>query len=343
MQFEPTRLVLARRRRGLSITALAKMTGTTSRSISAYENGEWTPNDDSVQAIASVLEFPAEFFLDSALDEVPVDSVSFRALSKMTARQRDAALGAGAIGTLIDSWIQSRFALPSVEVPSLTGYDPEMAAETLRAKWGLGLRPLGNVIHLVESKGVRVYSLPDDTANLDAFSLYRSGRPYIFLNTQKTGERGRFDVAHELGHLVLHQEHLPVHGPSAESEANRFAAAFLMPKGAVVAKGLCNASVNETLAAKGTWQVAAMALTHRLHELNLLTDWGYRANCVQLSRMGYRSSEPNGIPRETSQLLSKVLRELRKEGISTARIADQLNISQADLNSHLFGLALLIA
>lgn len=343
MQFEPTRLTLARRRRGLSLTALAKLTATTSRSISAYENGEWTPNSDSIQAIASALDFPVEFFLEPAIDEVPVDSVSFRALSKMTARQRDAALGAGAIASLIDSWIQQRFALPKADLPSLTGYDPELAAETLRAKWGLGMRPLGNTVHLVESKGVRVYSLPYDTANLDAFSLFRSERPYIFINTQKSGERGRFDVAHELGHLVLHQEHLPVHGPAAEAEANKFAAAFLMPRGSVLARGLHNASVAETLKAKITWQVAAMALTHRLHELDLLTDWGYRANCVQLSRMGYRSSEPNGIPRETSQLLSKVLKELRREGTTTSRLADELNISQQDLSSHLFGLTLMAA
>lgn len=343
MQFEPTRLTLARRRRGLSLTALAQRTGTSSRSISAYENGEWMPNDDSIRSLAAALDFPPKFFLAAALDEVPVDSVSFRALSKMTARQRDAALGAGAIASLIDTWIQTRFALPPADIPSLTGYDPELAADTLRAKWGLGMRPLGNTIHLVESRGVRVYSLPVDTANLDAFSMYRSGRPYIFLNTQKSGERGRFDVAHELGHLVLHQEHLPVHGPAAEAEANQFASAFLMPKGAVVSKDLRNASVAATLAAKSTWQVAAMALTHRLHELSLLTDWGYRANCVQLSRMGYRSSEPNGIPRETSQLLSKVLRELRKEKISTTRLAEDLDISHADLSSHLFGLTLVAA
>jgi hypothetical protein len=57
-----------------------------------------------------------------------------------------------------------------------------------------------------------------------------------------------------------------------------------------------------------------MALTHRLYELNLLTEWGYRAICVQLSRPGYRRPEPDGISRESSQLLSKVFRSVREKG-----------------------------
>jgi hypothetical protein len=81
-----------------------------------------------------------------------------------------------------------------------------------------------------------------------------------------------------------------------------------------------------------------MALTHRLHELGLLTEWGYRTACVSLSRLGYRRAEPGGIPRETSQLLSKVFRSLRDDGVPPRRIARDLAMSVAELNSHVFGL-----
>jgi len=154
-----------------------------------------------------------------------------------------------------------------------------------------GVAPLGNLVRLLEAHGARVYSLAADCAAVDAFSFVWRQTPYVLLNTAKSGERGRFDAAHELGHLVLHSEHRVPHGPDAEQEANRFAAAFLMPRASVLAHGLPDAGIDRILTTKQTWRVAAMALTHRLHELDLLTDWGYRTACVDLSRRGYRTSD----------------------------------------------------
>jgi Zn-dependent peptidase ImmA (M78 family) len=183
-----------------------------------------------------------------------------------------------------------------------------------------------------------VFSLATDCAAVDAFSFVWRETPYVLLNTGKSGERGRFDAAHELGHLVLHSEHRVPHGPDAEHEANRFAAAFLMPRASVLAQGLAGAGIDRILDAKQIWRVAAMALTHRLHELGLLTDWGYRAACVDLSRRGYRTGEPGGIPRETSRLLEKVLHQLRLEGTTPAAVARDLHITPGELNRHVFGL-----
>ena len=84
-----------------------------------------------------------------------------------------------------------------------------------------------------------------------------------------------------------------------------------------------------------------MALTHRLYELSLLTDWGYRDGCVQLSRLGYRSSEPGGITRESSQLPAKVLAQARQQGETPAAIAEAVGIDVAELHAHMFGLALM--
>ena len=190
----------------------------------------------------------------------------------------------------------------------------------------------------MESHGIRVFSLAEECAAIDAFSLYWHGTPFAFLNTMKSGERGRFDGAHELGHLVLHTEHRVPHGPDAEQEANRFAAAFLMPAHTVITCRLANATTDHILQAKHIWTVSAMALTHRLHELGLLTEWGYRTACVDLSRLGYRTAEPGGIPHESSQLLAKVLRTLCDEGTTPAQIAADLAMSVTELNSHIFGL-----
>jgi Zn-dependent peptidase ImmA (M78 family)/DNA-binding XRE family transcriptional regulator len=336
----PSRLAIARKRRALTLTRLAGLAGLSTRSVSLYENGRAEPSPLTLRRLAAVLDVAPEFLSGPDVEEVPLDAVSFRALSKMTARQRDSALAAGRIALLINDWIETRFTLPPADIPVLTGEDPESAAEVVRARWGLGERPVRNVLHLVEAHGVRVYSLTEENNQLDAYSLYWHGQPFIFLNTGKSGERGRFDAAHELGHLVLHGEHLTPNRPGAESEANRFAAAFLMPRASVLAHGLRDAAPNRILRAKRAWKVSALALTHRLHELELLTDWGYRAACVQLAALGYRTAEPQGIERESSQLLAKVFRSLRDHGETPADIAAAIGITTAELRAHVFGLTL---
>jgi len=335
----PSRLKLARKRRGLTATALGRAVEVTPRTISRWEDGEVEPQPANVEALAQALEVPTSFFTAADLDFVPIAAVSFRALSKMTARQRDSATAAGAIAVDLGNWIDSRFRLPARNLPTLEGYDPERAAAVVRERWGLGQTPMHNLVHLLEAQGVRVFSLASDVATVDAYSFTMEGVPHIFLNTEKTGERRRFDAAHELGHLVLHCGDEVPHGKAAEQEAQAFAAALLMPRTTVLAAGLRNASVDRILRAKGRWKVAAMALTHRLNELGLLTDWGYRDACVRLSQMGYRSGEPSGaIVPETSQVLAKVFKSLRDQGVGAAEVATQLNITQHELSRHVFGL-----
>jgi Zn-dependent peptidase ImmA (M78 family)/DNA-binding XRE family transcriptional regulator len=334
----PSRLTLARQRRGMTLVQLATVSGVSVRSLSAYENGRQQPNQGTVGRLAGALEMPAGFLYAGDVDEIPPEAVSFRAPSKLTAAQRDAARAAGRIALLLAEWIEQRFQLPAPDVPSLSKQDPETAAEVVRAGWGLGVAPLGNLVWLLEAHGVRVFSLAVDCAAVDAFSFTWHQRPYVLLNTVKSGERGRFDAAHELGHLVLHGGHGLPHGPEAEQEANRFAAAFLMPRASVLAARLVGATSDRILAAKSIWRVAATALTYRLRELDLLTEWGYRTACVDLSRRGYRTGEPGGIPRESSQLLDQVLRHLRAEGVSAADVARELHLFRDELGRHVFGL-----
>jgi Zn-dependent peptidase ImmA (M78 family)/DNA-binding XRE family transcriptional regulator len=334
----PSRLTLARKRRGQTLVQLAAAVGLSARSLSGYENGRQEPNPGTLRRLAAALDVPAGFLTGDDIDEIPIDAISFRAPSKLTAGQRDTARAAARIALLLAEWIEQRFHLPEPDVPSLPTLDPETAAEVVRARWGLGVAPLGNLVRLLEAHGIRVFSLAADCAAVDAFSLVWQQTPYVLLNTTKSGEGGRFDAAHELGHLVLHSEHRLPHGPDAEHDANRFAAAFLMPRASILAHGLTGATSDHILAAKQTWRVSAMALTHRLHELGLLTDWGHRTACVDLSRRGYRTAEPGGIPRETSPLLEAVFHTLRAEGTTPAQIARDLHVTTAELNRHVFGL-----
>jgi Zn-dependent peptidase ImmA (M78 family) len=199
------------------------------------------------------------------------------------------------------------------------------------------------MVKLLESKGVGVFSLCEDTKNVDAFSCWRGERPFVFLNTFKSTERSRFDAAHELGHLVMHADIDTPRGRDREHEANRFAAAFLIPEDDVLAQGLRNAGVDQVLAAKERWGVAAMALAHRLHDLGVTSDWTYAMTCRRLSELGYRRGEPDESPpneREASQVLEKAFSLLRSRGMGQSDVAAALRIHPADLQDLLFGLTL---
>jgi Zn-dependent peptidase ImmA (M78 family) len=341
MEFNPSRLVLARKRRGLSKTTLAQQSRISVRSLTYYESksSPVTPSTEHLNVLAEKLEFPAEFFFGPDIELLDCDAASFRALTKMTASQRDTALAAGSIAKCLCDWIEHRFELPGPKLPSLRELDPEAAAHVLRTEWGLGERPLPNTVHLLESRGVRVFSLPVDSRRVDAFSLWHKGTPFVFLNTKESAEHARFDAAHELGHLTMHTHGTP-RSREVETEADKFASSFLMPRGDVYGHvpPPRTITVNVIHSLKKRWGVSAFALAYRLHKLEIITDWQYRSLCVQLSRTGYKTGETDGTPRDTSQLLAKVFTALRAEGVTRGAIARDLSLPLAEIESYLVGL-----
>jgi Zn-dependent peptidase ImmA (M78 family)/transcriptional regulator with XRE-family HTH domain len=340
--FVPSRLTAARKRRGETITSLSVLSGISTKSISDYENGKREPSGDTIAKLSEALQVPPAYFASPALDEVPEEAVSFRARSKMSARSREMALTIASHAVELRRWIDTSYQTPAVDVPTLHRYTgtggAALAAEVVRAKWGLGQAPVGNMVHLLELHGIAVFSVmpPQQKDALDAFSFRIRGRPYVLLNTAKSAERGRFDAAHELAHLVLHGEST---GPDAEHEADAFASSFLMPASDVRAHSRMNMSVDEIIRKKRRWRVAAIALAYRLHDLRLLSDWLYHTTCVNLSRMGYRSGEPGGIERESSRLLSQVMADVLTTSGGFGGLRDALSVEAHDINDLMFDLA----
>lgn len=335
-QFNPNRLSIARKRRLLNKKEFADLVGVSAHTITRCEQGETIPTDDNVSRFSEVTGFPVNFFYRADLEIADADMVSFRSQRAMTAAERDAALAAGAIGFDISDWVESRFHLPSVKVPDLNTYDPEVAAIMLRQDWGIGEEPVSNIIHLLESKGVRVFSLAENSKRVNAFSLWRNDKPYVFLNTMKTAENSRFDAAHELGHLTLHQDGSTT-GREAEDEANRFASAFLLPQAAILAHMRPGASLEQMIVAKRKWRVSLSAFVVRLHRLRLLSDWHYRDCCIQI-RSRYGINEPNGIERERSVVWLKVMKTLWSERVTQLDIAKALDVPESEVSTLIFGI-----
>lgn len=338
MTFNAARLILARRRRGMTKVELAERARLSTRILTSYEAAAAQPSEETLAILARELKFPVEFFCgETELAPPDPDAASFRAYTSMSASRRDAVLSAGAFAFALAGYIAERFELPPPSIPDMHGFEAEASAEALRNRWGLGELSIRNMIHLLEAHGVRVFSLAEECRDVNAFSTWHADVPFVFLNTMKTAESSRFDAAHELGHLVLHRRGGP-RSRDTEREADRFASAFLMPRGSVLAHAPRFCSIAVLVKLKKLWGVSALALAHRFHDLGVITDWVYRSNCIDLSKAGGRTAEIEGGERETSQVLNKVFEALRADGVSKRDVAKALSLPVEELNALVFGL-----
>lgn len=341
-EINPKQITFARVRRRLNKAQLAKELGVTSRSLQNYETGASAPDAELLARMAKLLKFPQQFFfIDEDMPEIKEHAVSFRKLSKMTDAMKACAFAAGAIAFQVNQWVEDRFSLPQADLPDLSDLNPEAAAATLRRAWGLGNAPIPNMVHLLESKGIRVFSLAEETREVDAFCTWYEGKPFVFLNTIKSAERSRFDAAHELGHLVrdiYSMQHGQSHGPEMEREADAFASAFLMPKESVAANQPPAYTVKYLMKLKHYWGVSLAALAYRFNSLGLISEWNYRSLCIEIAKSGYRTKEPEPMERETSQLLTKVLEILHSRKQGRREIAESLCLSVDEINALTFQL-----
>jgi Zn-dependent peptidase ImmA (M78 family)/DNA-binding XRE family transcriptional regulator len=351
--FNPARLTLARERNGLTKQGLATLCDVSRRTVTAWESGE--VDAPPLELIAEKLHFPLNFFLADDPPCIARDGVSFRALSSMTARQVDRVLAASALALELSAWMDQRYNTPPPDLPDLAesrdSGDPEIsqdrqelvpavAAESLRSIWSLPSGPFKTLLPFLEKRGVRIFSLPVDDREVDAFSFWQEDRPFIFLNTGKSAERIRFDLAHELGHLLMHRGINTQRSRNCEQQAQDFAASLLMPADALYAQIIGTLRLEDIFKLKRYWRVSAVAMVHRLWTLSIISDWHYRAWIIELSQQGYRSSEPGGIHPEHSLLLKQLFQVTREDGLSSRGIASELSIPEDDLDGMVFGLAI---
>lgn len=322
--FSATRLSIARQRRQLTKKGLAELAGLSVPTLTRLDGGKNEPDRETVLALARALNFPFEFFYLDDCEVLRPEAVSFRSLSTLSARQRDAALAAGSFAFELHDWVSERFELPNPQLLDLRDEDPILAAETLRSHWGLGTQPIEHMVKLLESKGVRVFALAEQHKHVDAFSIWHKEVPFVFLNTFKSAERSRFDAAHEIAHLCLH-----LHGKISldrnfEREADSFASAFLIHHSDLLAYLPRQPSLAQLVNVKKRWGVSVSALARTAHDANLISEWHYESLSKQISFLGYRSKEPEGRARERSVLWRMVFEALWKDGLTRESIAKAL-------------------
>ena len=333
-RISPSRITVARLRRGLTKAELAANLDIAPTTLSRWENEGPPPShtESLIEHLEAALGFTAGYFISEELEVPSTDSTLFRAGSRATQRQKSVAVASGANASTLLAWLRRNFNFPEPDLPDFSGFTPSEAARHARTIWQLGDRPVPNSVQLAESLGIAVMGLPPAASAVDAFSMWDGEQPLIFLARRRTPEGTRFDLAHELGHLLLHSSDDPRNGAREEDEANQFAADFLIPPGIVHAHLRLHASLDDILRLKTALKVSAMAMLRAAYHHGKLSEREYHSHLTALSARGFRTDEPGStLQYERSRIFDYVLSP--EGGASISRIADETQLPPQDLHA----------
>ena len=336
---QPARLRLARTLRGMRQNRLAEQVGVTPAAISQYESGAGAPRAETLERIAVVLGCSPEFFL-RPWRPVSEESPFFRSRRSTSQHERDRAeayaLALAEIAELLERYVElpeSRFDTQLPMVDDAPGEYVERAASEMRAAWRIPAGPIPNVVRLLEARGAIVAAVGVFDPRLDAFSIRAVHRPVVVLCSDAgTAARRRFDAAHEIGHLVMHERPAEANAVQ-ERQAHRFAAGLLMPEDEIE-PWLPRRSNELELLEEGsrTWGVSMQALLFRARTLGTLSEDAFRRAMQRMSAAGWRTREPIDIgPAEAPELLGRAVAALPAAGSSIEAIASQFGIPASRL------------
>ncbi|WP_269810148.1 helix-turn-helix domain-containing protein [Kineosporia rhizophila] len=208
---------------------------------------------------------------------------------------------------------------------------PTGLAQEIREMAGIGGKPVASVAQIVEGIGVPIMRRPltaptprVGSVGQDGISMSGAGRhPVIIVNEGLSPDRERFTIAHELGHIVLHQGMAASADDEVESEANDFAARLLLPRESMddALEGMTEGNLRSLLELKNEWGVSISALIEQGKRLGKIDSETYRKLRIRLARMGWDKLEPGDVQREELLLLGDILERLRQQGLSETDLA----------------------
>lgn len=320
--------------------------------ISQYENGLWTPSPDVLKRLASQLHLPVHYFFEPnsrSLAEEGGSLLFFRSLKSSTKVSRISAERRFSWQKQSFQYLQEFVEFPKSNLPEISiSRDPsdigleeiEEIAVKARSHWNLGLRPVGNLVGLLERHGVIVTRQTLGSNALDAFSQFlpELNRGFVVLGSDKAvGCRSRFDAAHELGHLLLHR-HLttPALFEEVEAQAHRFAAAFLFPAAAFSSEFYAP-TLDSFRILKSRWRVSISMLISRARQLAFITEQQEKFLRIGYTRRGWvRNGEPLDdqiLPEQPTMLRDAVTMLLQNGVIQREDLLTHLPFFSEDIES----------
>lgn len=339
------RLQRARKAAGLGLRALAEQAELSHTTISKFENEQQTPSSAQLIKLSKILGVRTEYFFRP--QTLTITGIEYRKKSSLPQKslakiQADIFDQAERWYELLNLYPQSpiqRFALP-VGLPVLieSAEQIENLAETVRAAWSLGLGCIPDMIDTLESLGVMVIgSTVDDSKKFDGLAGMINDMPVVVVGADWSGDRQRFTLAHELGHLLLKGRLSENLLADEEKLCNHFAGAFLLPKSKLIehlGKKRHRLEVNELHLLKHEFGLSMQGILFRALQAEIITHATFQGMCIRFSKMGWKASEPgNPYPAEQTILFKQlVYRALAEDYFGESKAAELLGLPVAQFH-----------
>lgn len=340
----PEMITRSREFRGLKQIEFSKLLdGINQATLSRIERGIIEVTEGQLKQISKVLNFPESYFKQN---------IHFRLSSELNFRKRanvksiDKRQLEATINILIKS-IDNLFLevelpdykIPEVDYETYNEYDyPSIVAEQVRKYYKLGEGPIENINNILEANGIIVIELTNTISEFDGVSAFtEKGRPIIILNENKPNDRKRFNLAHELGHLVMHEQDFVAPYRDKEKEANEFAGSFLFPKRSIQNR-LHGLTLREAIRLKSIWHVSIASIITNARRYGEITKREQTNLMIELSRNGWRKNEPGNVEIDKPRLLNYILDYFTNDlDYSDEQIAKLMNLSLEDFRFFIKG------
>ena len=330
------RLVLARESRGMLQSELAKITDISQAKISKMESGILEVSEENLEKIAEKLEYPESFFFEFS-EVYPLGLHYFRKHKSIPGRQLKAIeayvnLRRGEIEKLLRSVeFGTDRKIPHCDIEDEKyNNSPEAIANSVRKYWKIPRGPIDNMTDLLESAGILVIPCDFGTREFSGVGTWtREGVSLIFINKTMPGDRMRFTLAHELGHIIMHR----LETETSEKEADRFASEFLMPA-EDIRHQLFGLTLDKAAQLKLNWKVSMASIIMKGQTLEIDNNYSYL--WIQMSKLGYRLNEPieYSVPQEKPTLFGEMVStHLNELGFTAKELARMFTIHEDELRS----------
>ena len=331
-------IVLAREARGITQLELAEKIGVANTTLSKMEKGDLNTSDEAIGLIAEETNFPVSFFnqendiYPEHLNYRKRDSVAQKLLTPLNANVNIVRLH---IQRLLSELNIRKSDLPSFEVNDKN--TPATIAKKIRKAWKVDSPIIEKIVELFESKGIVVTSFDFGTERVDSRCVLTDDlQPIIIYNNTLLGDRQRFSLAFQLGHLVMHTSTSVDWERDVAHEANLFASEFLMPEAAI--RGDFENGVTLPLLGelKRKWKVSMISLLYRADDLGYLTPNQKRYLLQQFNEQKMRRREPKelDVPIERESLVKKWIKELKtKQKLNDKGVASLFHLNMDEFTT----------
>ena len=353
LPINPARLKMARISRGYSLGDLENLIGVSKQYLSKCELGNANPSG-VINKLIDLLDYPLSFFLKPLTNEETASATYFRSRKTTPQKLKEAADKKVYIFDEIKKYFEKYINYPKVNLPdipnelikdSYTINEMERIAIFVRNYWGLGNGPIDNVISILQENGIIISKIKVRNNKIDAFSKWIDGTPYIFLSIDKgSAVRSRFDISHELCHLLLHsyltQEDVNNKNllEKIEKEADMFAAAFLLPL-QTFSREVLSSSLNSFIMLKRRWKVSISCMIRRCLDTDILTENQVLYLKKQMTYNNYWREEPldNEIECEIPYLFSQIVELLFDNNIvSINKLINDISLKSSEIEEYCY-------